>query len=370
MPVGFKANGVSAGIKKSGKLDLALFYSISPAKAACLFTTNKIQAAPVKIDKKRLKQSKHFRAVLVNSGVANCFTGPGGIRDAQDCLKELAKCLKINPKQLLAVSTGVIGKRLPLLKIKRALPSLAGGLSQEGIDKAKVAIMTTDTFTKEASVKFNLGNKAVSICGIAKGAGMIAPNLATMLCFIFTDASVTSAALKRALRNSVDNSFNCITVDGCMSTNDTVILLSNATAGNTLVDTGAHFNLFQKALNVLCLELAKLLVKDAEGATKFIRIKVSGAANFNQAKKAALSVANSNLFKTAVYGESHNFGRIAAALGASGVEIDEARLKVKVSPLRKKEISVDISLGFGRGCAVVYTSDLSPEYIRINAEYS
>lgn len=379
LPIGFKANGLACGIKKSGKLDLALFYSNIPAKASCQFTTNKIQAAPIQIDKIHLKKSKKFQALIVNSGNANCFTGSLGLRDAEETTKILAKYLGIKKESIVVASTGIIGRRLPLVKIKQAMPKLIRGLSIKGIDKAKKSIMTTDTFAKEITVKFNIGSKTVTICGIAKGAGMIAPNLAcpersrgaTMLCFIFTDAWLTQRALNKALDTSVGNSFNCITVDGCMSTNDTVMILANGAAGNALIEKGQNFNTFVKALGIVCLELAKMIVKDAEGATKFIQIKVSHAKNFAEAKRLALSIANSNLFKTAVFASSPNvFGRIVAGAGASGVEIKEEGLKIKFSPLNKKEVEINVSLNRGKSTAIVYTSDLTYEYIKINAGYN
>lgn len=370
LPIGFRANGVACGIKKAGKLDLALFYSDVPARAAALFTTNKLEAAPIKVNKRQLKSSRYFRAIIVNSGNANCFTGWRGLNDAEDMIESLSGVLKVKRGSILVNSTGIIGKRLPLLKIKRAIPVLARDLSDCGIKKAKQAIMTTDKFTKEVSAKFNINNRTVTICGIAKGAGMVAPDLATMLCFILTDANITQRALSKGLKVSVDNSFNCITVDGCMSTNDSVMVLANGTAKNKPIDIDKNFNLFFKALKFVCLELAKLIVKDAEGATRFIQIKVRKAKNFQEAKKVALSIANSNLFKTAVYGQNPNFGRIIAAVGASGIDVREKDLKIKVSPLYKKEIDVEVSLNRGNLNAVVYTSDLTPEYVKINAEYN
>lgn len=371
LPLEFQANGVASGIKRSGKLDLALFYSGIPAKAACQFTSNKIQAAPIRINKKYLKENKDYQAIIVNSGNANCFTGNRGLRDAEETTRMLSKAAGIKKNSVLVASTGIIAKPLPLLKLKESIPKLVMGLSRYGIDKAKIAILTTDTFTKEITIKFNIGSQIITICGIAKGAGMIAPNMATMLCFILTDARITQRALSQALRSSVDNSFNCITVDGCQSTNDTIIALANSASRNNLIDTdNKYFNLFLKALNIACLELAKLIIKDAEGATKFIRIKVEKAKNFAQARGVALNIANSNLFKTAMYGENPNFGRIIAAIGASGVDVEEKDIKIKVSPLHKKEINVDVSIKQGNACATVYTSDLTPEYIRINAEYN
>jgi len=370
LPKDFKANGIASGIRKLKKLDLALFYSRVPAQASCLFTTNKIQAAPIQISKRHLKENKKAQAIIVNSGNANCFTGKPGLRDAEEVTRVLGNALGIKKKSILVSSTGIIGRRLPVHKIKKAIPELIKGLSAGGIAKAKRAIMTTDTFAKEISVKFNLAGCRITLCGIAKGAGMIAPNMATMLVFIFTDANITQQSLKDALKIAVDNSFNCITVDGCMSTNDTVAILANAASKNDLIDTGRHFNLFVKALSLVCLELAKMIIKDAEGATKFIQISVEQAKNFREAKKVALSIANSNLFKTAVYGENPNFGRIVAAAGAGGVDLREKDLKIKVSPLNKKEINVCVSLKRGTSSAVVYTSDLTPGYIKINAEYN
>jgi glutamate N-acetyltransferase/amino-acid N-acetyltransferase len=370
LPKGFKASGVACGIKRSGKPDLALFYSAIPAKAACLFTSSTIKAAPILLNKRYLKGSRSFEAIIVNSGNANCFTGSQGLRDAEAMSLSLARVLKTKKENILVNSTGIIGRKLPLPKIKKAIPGLVAGLARGGIAKAARAIMTTDTFSKEITVRFNIGGQAITLCGLAKGAGMIAPDMATLLVFLFTDARIRQGALNRALKTVVDNSFNCITVDGCMSTNDSVMLLSNATAGNPAISSGGNFDTFASALQAVCLELAKMVVKDAEGATKFIQIKVCGAKSFQEAKKAALAIANSSLFKAAVYGENPNFGRIVAALGAAGIDIKEKNLKMKVSHLAKKEIDVNVFLKRGESSATVYTSDLTPEYVKINAEYN
>jgi len=370
LPLGFKAAGIACGVKKSGKLDLALVYSRQPASACAKFTTNQIQAAPVIFDKKLLKHNRLFRAILVNSGNANCFTGMQGVRDAEDTAQALAKISGLKKKNILLASTGIIGKKLPLAKIKAGLPKLVSQLSSSGLDRVKKAILTTDTYAKAVTAQFNLGQHKITVCGIAKGAGMIAPRMATMLAFIFTDARISHRALAKALGIAVENSFNCITVDGCMSTNDSVIMLANAAAGNPQIESGRNFKEFMNALNTVCLELATMIVKDAEGATKFIKIKVNQAKNFKEAKAVALQIANSNLFKTAVYGENPNFGRIVAAAGSSGVNIKEKDLKIKVSPLKKKEIEVSVSIGRGNTEAVIYTSDLTPKYIKINAEYN
>lgn len=370
LPIGFKASAVACGIKKPGKLDLALFYSELPAKAACKFTSNKILAAPVKLDIKHLSAGKGFRAIIANSGNANCFTGKNGLEDAQLTAEKLAGSLKIKKESVFVASTGIIGKRLPIARLTKAIPGLVEGLSEKGIDEAKLAIMTTDKFAKDITVKFRVGDSYVSVCAVAKGAGMIAPNMATMLVFILTDANITQPALNKALTFAVDNSFNCITVDGCMSTNDSVICLANGAAGNVLIDSKSNFELFAKALNTVCLELAKLIVADAEGATKFIRIKVEQAKSFNEARVIALTIANSNLFKTAVFGENPNFGRVVASVGSSGIDIKEKDLKVRLGALNKKCVDVNVSVNRGKFSAIIYTSDLTPEYIKINAEYN
>lgn len=370
LPKGFKASGVSCGIKKSGKLDLALFYSDLPAYAACLFTTNKMPAAPVILCKSLLKKNNSFKAIIANSGNANCFNGAKGLKDAQATVGLLANVLDTERGSILVASTGIIGRRLPVEKIKSGIPKLVKSLSYRGIDEARRAIMTTDTFSKEVTVKFEIGGKAITICGVAKGAGMIAPDMATLLVFIFTDADIAKGILKKSLRLSVDKSFNSITVDGCMSTNDSVICLANSAAGNVKMSNSKDARIFNQALDIVCIELAKMIVRDGEGASKFIQIKVREAKNFNQARKAALAIANSNLFKTAIYGENPNFGRIVAAIGASGVNVLEKDLKIKVSPLGKKDIFVDVGLKQGNSSAIVYTSDLTPRYIKINAEYN
>ncbi|MFZ2938587.1 MAG: bifunctional glutamate N-acetyltransferase/amino-acid acetyltransferase ArgJ [Candidatus Omnitrophota bacterium] len=370
LPSGFSAYAISCGIKKKGKRDLAIFYSAIPAVAAGLFTSNKILAAPIIVCKKHLLVNKGYQAIIVNSGNANCFTGVVGLKDAERMVSCAAKNLGIRKESVFVASTGIIGKRMPIEKIEKAIPVIVKGLSKNGIDKAKKAILTTDTFTKEITVRFNIGKDVVTLCGIAKGSGMIAPNMATMLAFIFTDAFIAKAALNKALKTAVENSFNCITVDGCMSTNDSVIVLANGEAKNNIIIKGKHYNTFLLALNTVCLNLAKKIVEDAEGATKFIQIKVDNAKSYKEAKRAALSIANSNLFKTAVFGQNPNYGRIVAAVGACGIDVKEKDLKIKVSPLNKKNINVVVSLNKGNSKAVIYTSDLTPEYIKINAEYN
>ncbi len=370
LPSGFKASAVSCGIKKSGRPDLALMYSKPAASAACLFTVNKVKAAPVIVCKRLLKKGVSFNAIIANSGNANCFTGRYGIRAAEETIAYLARELSLKKENILVASTGIIGRRLPVEKIKKSIPVLVDKLSFFGINDAKKAIMTTDTFPKEISVKFVIGKKEICVCAIAKGAGMIAPNMATLLVFILTDANIKKSCLRLALKSSVAKSFNSITVDGCMSTNDSVMLLANSAAGNKIIDNKRGLKQFSKALDFVCIELAKMIVRDAEGASKFIEISVAGAKTSMEAKKAALAIANSNLFKTACYGQNPNFGRIASAIGASGINVKEERLKIAVSSLKKKDIFVNVFLGLGSAGCKVYTSDLTPEYIKINAEYN
>jgi len=370
LPSGFKASGISCGIKRSGKLDLALLYSSLPAKAAGMFTTNKIPAAPVILCRGLLAKGGLFRAIVINSGNANSFTGKKGLKDSLATAVILAQALGVKKESVLVSSTGIIGRRLPEGKIKSGIPGLIRKLSCGGMKTAAKAIMTTDTFPKKVTAKLNIGGKVITICGIAKGAGMIAPDMATLLVFILTDMGLSRGLLNRALKGAVENSFNCITIDGCMSTNDSVILLDNGASGSSKAAGAGAFVSFSRALNAVCLELAKMIVKDAEGGSKFIEIEVSGAKDFNQARRAALSIANSNLFKTAVYGENPNFGRIVSAIGASGMVVAENKLKIKVSPLKKRDILVNVSLGIGKAKAAVFTSDLTPKYIKINAEYN
>ncbi|MFA6384574.1 MAG: bifunctional glutamate N-acetyltransferase/amino-acid acetyltransferase ArgJ [Candidatus Omnitrophota bacterium] len=370
LPIGFEANGIACGLKKSGKLDCALIHSAAAAQASCMFTTNKILAAPVVLCKEYLSRNKAYHAIIANSGNANCFTGNAGLSDARKTAMSVGSSLGVKPASVLVFSTGIIGKRLDFSKIVSSLPVLKAGLSRAGIHAAKKAIMTTDTFAKEISAQVMIGAKKVTICGIAKGSGMIGPNMATMLAFIMTDADISKSCLDSCLRAAVKESFNCVTVDGCMSTNDSVVLLANAQAGNKRITAGKDAALFSKGLSAVCLSLAKMLAIDGEGATKFITIKVEAARTFEEARAAALAIANSPLFKTAVYGENPNFGRIACAVGASGVDVSEKGLRVRMGPLNKKNVVINVGLSKGKASCTVYTSDLTPEYIKINAEYN
>ncbi len=369
-PVGFKASAVSCGIKKSGKLDLALIYSDVLSASAGMFTTNNIKAAPVKISQEHLKGNVS-QAIIVNSGNANCSTGKQGVINALHTTHRLAGFLGIDKKNVLVASTGIIGKKLPIGKIIKALPILVSGLSKDSGNIAAKAILTTDTEIKQEAAKFKVGNKNVTIGAMAKGAGMIYPNLATMLVFITTDAAIRAPILKQALKIAVDKSFNCITIDGCTSTNDSVFIMANSLARNKIINSkGKDFSLFTQKLSDVCLNLAKKIVKDAEGATKFVKINVCGAPSTASAKKIGFAIANSNLVKTAFFSGGKNWGRIAAAIGQAGVNLNEDKLKIKFTAFSRKEISIFVDLNLGKAQATVYTSDLSYEYVRINAQYN
>ncbi|MFA5155955.1 MAG: bifunctional glutamate N-acetyltransferase/amino-acid acetyltransferase ArgJ [Candidatus Omnitrophota bacterium] len=371
LPQGFQANGVACGVKKSGKLDLALIYSGLPALAAIMSTTNDIPAAPIIVNAAHLKRAKKFHAIIANSGNANAFCGKAGVTAAQRMAEAAAGALSIQKESVLVASTGIIGKQLPVEKVETAAHELAAGLAKNGITKAAKAIMTTDKFLKAATVKFNIAAKPITVCAVAKGAGMISPDMATMLVFILTDAVISPGVLSAALRTAVKNTFNSITVDGCMSTNDTVICLANQAAANRQVKSGKGLGLFLAALEMVCLDLAKKIVRDGEGASKLIHIRVCGAKQSAQARKIALSIANSNLFKTAMFASSPNVrGRIVAAAGAGQTGIKENELKISFSPLHKKAVEIKVSVGRGKACAEVYTSDLTHKYIKINAEYN
>jgi glutamate N-acetyltransferase/amino-acid N-acetyltransferase len=383
---GFLASGIHCGIKYKNK-DLALIYSQVPCVAAGLFTQNRVKAAPVKLSKIHLRNNR-AQAVIINSGNANCCVGAQGTKDSYTMCTKLAKRLGISVNDVLVASTGIIGRKLPIEKIEEKLGILVEKLSSDSGFDAACAIMTTDTKPKQVSVEIKIGRKKVRIGAIAKGAGMIHPNLATMLAFIATDVVIDRKRLKKALKEAVDNSFNLVSVEGDTSTNDTVLALANGLAGNDRLGS-REFQIFQKALNFVCLKLAKMIAKDAEGATKFVEIQVEKAKNFVQAKKIAFRVASSPLVKTALYGKNPNWGRIVAVTGCADFAIREEKLSirldgvmvfnrgiaVRVSPqalkqvFRKREIQIRISLGLGKFSAKVFTCDLSQKYVSINAKY-
>jgi glutamate N-acetyltransferase / amino-acid N-acetyltransferase len=384
---GFRAAGIHCGVKRE-KPDLALVVSEVPASAAGVFTTNKVKAAPVRYTQRAVAGGR-AQAVVVNSGNANACTGEPGLADSAEMAKLAAGALGLDVELVLVASTGVIGVPLPMEAIRSGIPRAARALSPDGTSAAR-AILTTDKFPKTAAVRLEIDGVEVTIGGMAKGAGMIHPNMATTLCFLTTDASVPPAVLRRALARAVADSFNAITVDGDTSTNDTVLLLANGRAGGPPITNGEALHRFTAALTLVAGELARMVVRDGEGATKLVEIAVEGAASELEARQAAMTVANSLLVKTALHGGEPNWGRILAALGRSGVEMREETTDVSfgeleivrgglgvtgvwdaaAAALEEKEIFVRIRLGVGNGAAKVWTSDLSEEYVRINGSYT
>jgi glutamate N-acetyltransferase/amino-acid N-acetyltransferase len=387
---GFQFSAVEAAIKKPGRKDLALIFSEVPAQACAVFTVNKVKAAPVLLSAERIA-SGNTQALLVNSGNANACTGDMGMVVARETSRLVAEGLGIADDAVQVSSTGVIGVQMPLERFKNAVPALVEGLSSGTLDDIALAIMTTDTFPKMEARCGQAGGISYAVAGIAKGAGMIMPNMATMLSFIISDAAVEPAFLSAAFRSAVESSFNAITVDGDMSTNDTCLIMANGMAGNPAIRAGSpESDEFAGLLHDVLLSLAKQIVKDGEGATKFVEIQVTGAASTADAKRAALSIANSSLVKTAFFGQDANWGRIFAAVGYSGATVDQSRLSLRFNDvymahngvfaggdaeargtevLKLKEFSVVVDLGLGNGTATVYTSDLSHEYVSINADY-
>ncbi len=383
---GFKFSGISAGIKKTGKKDLALIFSETGAAVAGLFTTNRIKAAHVKLDIIHITSQKG-QAIIINSGNANACTGHQGFNDAKEMAKMTAKELGIAPELVYVASTGFIGKPLPMHKIKKAIPEAVKKLSPYSLRESASAIMTTDTFAKVASRKINIAGKTGTIAGIAKGAGMISPNMATMLCFILTDIAVKPEALDSALRETVRKSFNRLTVDNDMSTNDTVLIMANGMLRNKPIKKNSSlYCKFENALSEITCKLSKMIAMDGEGATKLIEVIVKGAKTKSDAEKVTRTIANSLLVKTAIYGENPNWGRIMAAIGHTGVEIKEEKInvfinnfkivnkgigtnKVPKNLLSKKEIIITVDLGLGKKEAKIFTCDLTEEYVKINASY-
>jgi glutamate N-acetyltransferase/amino-acid N-acetyltransferase len=387
-PRGYRAAGVSAGIKANNGLDLALLVSDTPATAAAVFTTNKVQAAPVLVSKEHLAASGgRVRAIIVNSGCANCCTGDEGLQVARDMAAETARLVNCTVPEVLVASTGVIGVALSIEKVKAALPAVVRELASTQGSAAARAIMTTDPFPKEAAIEIQLGGGTVSIGGMAKGSGMIEPMMATMLGFVTTDAAVGQPLLARALKEAVDDTFNAITVDGDSSTNDSVMLLANGASGITVDET--TYGAFVAGLRAVCLELALGIVRGGEGATKLVTVNVTGAATSAEARRAAKAIANSLLVKTAIHGGDPNWGRLLAVAGRAGVEFDQQRAAVTIGPivlfrngrphdenapqaaeyLKGKDITVGVDLGAADATSTVWTCDLSAEYVKINADY-
>lgn len=403
-PTGFKANGVYCGIKKVKTNDLALIYSEKSCDAAGVFTTNEVQASCVVINQKHLKDGK-AQAIIANSGNANCMTGKRGFADSRAMASSAAKELGLKEEDVCVASTGLIGHRLPIKKIAGAVPKLISGLSSGGSRNAARGIMTTDKTLKEAAIEFLVGKARVRMGAIAKGAGMIHPQMAlapasakgygvakhaTMLCFVTTDASIAPSALREALSAATQKSFNMITIDGDMSTNDMVLVLANGMAENTtIVPNSKEAGVFGSALDTLLLKLAQMIVRDAEGATKFVTVDVRNAKSAEDARQAARAVASSTLVKCALYGSDPNWGRIAAAAGRSGAHVNPWKMKIYLGPelvlnnggavkkkqeilariFKKKDIKITLDLGLGKHRATAYTCDLSTNYVKLNSAY-
>ncbi len=386
----FKFSGISAGIKRDGKKDLALIFSTIPAQVAGAFTTNRVKGAAVLLDQERLRRNR-CQAIIINSGNANAGTGKRGIENAARMAREIASLLQIDERLVMVASTGVIGRPLPLNRIIKALPRLAGSLSPGNVRQAAEAITTTDTFSKISYRKSRIGGKEITLGGIAKGAGMIQPRMATMLAFLLTDAAIEGKSLKSAFRDGVENTFNRITVDGDMSTNDTALILANGAAGNRMIGPDTRdFKRFQALLKEVMAELAEAMVRDGEGATKFVQILVKHARSQADARAIAFKVANSPLVKTALFGEDPNWGRILAAAGSAGAALDPEKIdiyfdnlpivrrgissgkemeKKAARVLKNKQLQITIDLNLGKAEAKVSTCDLTPDYIKINAAY-
>jgi len=386
---GFLGNGVSAGIKDTGRKDLSLIYSTVPAKAAGVFTTNAFKAAPVLVDMERIRGGM-ARAIVTNSGNANAATGREGYENALRMGKEAARLLGVGEDSVLVASTGVIGQPLPIGKIASAMGGLVAGLRADGLVDAEEAIMTTDRYPKMALRTCVAGGREITLCGLAKGAGMIEPRMATLLSYILTDADLDESAMNRLFRAALDRSFNAISVDGCMSTNDTVLFLANGVAGNRPLRGGSPgYGRFRDALFQVMEELAKSIVRDGEGATKVLDIRVEGARSRKQARSFAYAVARSNLVKAAFFGRDPNWGRIVSAVGSLGIPVDPDRVDVFIEDipifmggagtsaeearLREAmalpEIRVFIRLGAGKAAFRVFASDLTHDYVSINAHY-
>jgi glutamate N-acetyltransferase/amino-acid N-acetyltransferase len=388
---GILAGAVAAGIKPSGRRDLALIHSPTPARVACVFTSNQVKGAPVLVSIEHARGGV-AQAIVASSGCSNVCTGEQGLRDAREMTKAVGDLLRISPQHVLIAATGVIGVPLPMDRIRTAMPKLVKALSPQGGRAAAEAIMTTDTRPKEAALRVDVNGRPITLGGMAKGVGMIEPHLATMFCFVTTDAVIARDALAGITRRAVDRSFNRITVDSDQSTSDTVAVLANGLAENAALERGSRgLRQFARGLEALMDRLARMLVADGEGATKLVTVTVRGAASRRDATIAARSVANSPLVKTAINGQDPNWGRIMMALGKSAARIDQNRVAiafgeevmvergmlregVRLEKIREAmtapEYGITIDLGLGAGEDRVLTCDLSEEYVRINAKYT
>ena len=388
-PQGFQAAGVKAGIKKSGNLDVAVIYTEQEAAVAGTFTQNAVASAPVRASKKVIATGM-AHAITANAGCANACTGEQGEKDAAAMQDITATALGCKADDVVVASTGVIGVNLPMDKMENGIKQAVKELSSDGSENAGKAIITTDTYSKACATEITLGGKEVRFGAIAKGSGMIQPNMATMLCFITTDAAIDSKLLQKALSEIVEVSFNMISIDGDMSTNDMVIVLANGAAGNAkITEENEDYKLFKATLQNICQELSKKIAADGEGATKFLTISVTGARNFAEAKTIGMSVAKSPLVKTAFFGEDPNWGRVICAVGYAGVPMDPQKTVVKFggipvyangvgaeydeAELRKvmeaHDIIITIDMGEGDAKADIWSCDFSYEYVKINGEY-
>lgn len=388
MVPGFLANGMHCGIKEDGRKDLSLIFSTTKAVAAGVFTKNAFKAAPVILDMERIKKGE-AQAIIANSGIANAATGAEGLQDAHYMSSVTSRQLKIPDELVFVASTGVIAPRVPVQKIEKAMPRLVSGLKETGFVAAEEGIMTTDKMPKMSLAKGMIDGQDITVCGLAKGAGMIEPNMATMLSFIMTDAFIERDTLDKVFRNAVDKSFNAITVDGCMSTNDTALILANGKTGNKPLRGSRNLQIFKTMLENVLSELSYLMVQDGEGATKVIEFLVEEAKSVAEARKIAYAVANSNLVKTAFYGGDPNWGRIISAVGTVSERIPVNAVKVSFNHvpifaeghgivgyeadlkeiMALPRISVHIQMGMGNGLFKLLSSDLSHEYVTINAHY-
>lgn len=363
---GFKAGTAAAGIKASGGPDVAIIWSETEARTAALFTKNSVVAAPVQLSKKHCK-GHNVRAIIVNSGNANCMTGAEGKQHAQQMAENTAQLLHIQPDEVLVASTGIIGKPLPIDKVQSGIKA---AFNSQDNDVA-VAIMTTDTHPKSVAYSCEIGGKTVVVGGCAKGSGMIEPDMATMLAFLTTDAAIAPELLDKALREANRTTFNSITVDGSMSTNDTVSVTANGQAGNSeITEENDDYATFVETLRQACLDLALMVVRDGEGATVLVTINVKGAENYEQAKSIGYAVANSPLVKTAAHGKTGNWGRIAQAAGTLGLDITEDSLDIDVQSPTDDALDITLNIQLGDAETTVYTCDLSKDYVDINVEYN
>ncbi len=383
---GFRAGAAKAGVKhgRPERLDVALIVSERPCTAAAVFTTNQVIAAPCVVTRRHVDRGP-LRAIVVNSGNANACTGEQGERDAIAMAEAAAAVVQCNPYEVAVASTGVIGFKLPIERIAAVLPGIE--LSEAGWDDTSRAMMTTDTRPKVTEREMHLSAGTVRIGGIAKGAGMIHPNMATLLAFVTTDAAVDAGDLKRIVSHVADTTFNAISIDGDTSTNDTLLVLANGASGVT--PKGADLAMFEEGLHTVCADLARMIVADGEGATKVFEVRVRGAESAADARLAARTITNSNLVRTAIHGGDPNWGRVLAAAGRSGARVDDRRASVRIGDLfvyrngapvevadadvralfAAAAIEIEVTLGLGDGQAVAWGCDLSAEYVRINAEY-